>query len=125
MKLLFTLFLSTYLFGCIGQDHTITFVNHSGSDIDSLHLGVHSADGYIVRHYDLKIGDSVVAVIPHDKPRSNRHDITISYAIYIKDRAPISQYSYNDLIGFLNYDSRIVLNSDYEIEWKRKWDRAY
>jgi len=125
MKLLFTLLLGSFFFGCNGQQRTIKFVNLSGSAIDSLRIAISSADVYSIGYNHIETGDSVIAEIPINKPRSNKHDIMVSFTVYIKGRTPIHQYSYNDLIGYLTYDSRIVLNPNDEIEWKNKYEGSY
>ena len=52
--------------------------------------------------------------------------ITLIYQDFHSKRlVVIHQYSYNNLIGHLTYDSRIVLNSNHKIEWKNKYEGSY
>jgi len=93
MKLLSTLLFGLLLSSCYSQKRTITFINQSEFIIDSIGIGVSSADSYSIKYVNINTSDSVITVIPHNEPRSNNHDITVDITIYIKDHSLI--YSYN------------------------------
>ncbi|NLN34250.1 MAG: hypothetical protein GX159_11745 [Flavobacteriaceae bacterium] len=119
MRLLYTIFLGFLIVGCSAQkEHTVTFINQSDTTIDSITIGVASADVYAVKHTNIEPSDTVVSAIPRNKPKSNKHDITIFITIFIKDQDVIYKYSYNDLIGYLNHDYTIILNKEKEVEWQ-------
>ncbi|MCZ2299748.1 MAG: hypothetical protein LC134_09755 [Chitinophagales bacterium] len=117
MKLLSTLLFGLLLSSCYSQKRTITFINQSEFIIDSIGIGVSSADSYSIKYVNINTSDSVITVIPHNEPRSNNHDITVDITIYIKDHSLIYSYNYNDLSGYLANDYTIVLNKKREVRW--------
>lgn len=117
MKLLSTLLFGLLLSSCYSQKRTITFINQSEFIIDSIGIGVSSADSYSIKYVNINTSDSVITIIPHNEPRSNNHDITVDITIYIKDHSLIYSYNYNDLSGYLANDYTIVLNKKREVRW--------
>lgn len=117
MKLLSTLLFGLLLSSCYSQKRTITFINQSEFIIDSIGIGVSSADSYLIKYVNINTSDSVITIIPHNEPRSNNHDITVDITIYIKDHSLIYSYNYNDLSGYLANDYTIVLNKKKEVRW--------
>jgi len=117
MKLLSTLLFGLLLSSCYSQKRTITFINQSEFIIDSIGIGVSSADSYLIKYVNINTSDSVITIIPHNEPRSNNHDITVDITIYIKDHSLIYSYNYNDLSGYLANDYTIVLNKKREVRW--------
>lgn len=117
MKLLSTLLFGLLLSSCYSQKRTITFINQSEFIIDSIGIGVSSADSYSIKYVNINTSDSVITVIPHNEPRSNNHDITVDITIYIKDHSLIYSYNYNDLSGYLANDYTILLNKKREVRW--------
>ena len=117
MKLLSTLLFGLLLSSCYSQKRTITFINQSEFIIDSIGIGVSSADSYSIKYVNINTSDSVITVIPHNEPRSNNHDITVDITIYIKDHSLIYSYNYNDLSGYLANDYTIEMNKKREVRW--------
>lgn len=117
MKLLCTILFGLLLSSCYSQKRTITFINQSEYRIDSIRIGVSSADVYSIKYVNIDTSDSVITVIPHNKPKSNNHDITVDVTIYIKNHKLIYSYNYDDLAGYLVNDYTIVLNKEKEVKW--------
>jgi hypothetical protein len=117
MRLLCTILLGLLLSGCYSQKRTIAFINQSEVRIDSIRIGVSSADAYTIKHVNIETSDTVIAVIPHNKPKSNNHDVMVFILIYIKNHDLIYRYNYNDLAGYLANDYTIVLNKEKEVKW--------
>jgi len=105
---------------CIAQKNTVTFINQSNLNIDSLQIILSSANAYIIKHAEINIGDTLINVIPSDKPMSNNHDITVSISIYLKNHKVIHDYTYDDLGGSLITDYVISLNNDNKLVWEAK-----
>jgi hypothetical protein len=117
MRLLCTILLGLLLYSCYSQKRTITFINQSEFKIDSIQIEVSSADVYTIKHINIEPSDSVIDNIPANKPKSNKHDVMVSIAIYIKDHDLIYRYDYDDLAGYLYTDFTIVLNKEKEVKW--------
>ncbi len=117
MKIICAVLVVVFFSSCYSQKVTITFINQSEVGIDSLRIGISSADVFTLKHVSIGKSDTVITVIPHDKQRSNHHDITIFISIYIKNNKVIYSYSYNDLAGYLSNDYTIILNGKKEIQW--------
>jgi hypothetical protein len=64
MRLLVTLLTGLALYSCSSKKNTITFINESKFEIDSLFISVSSADAYITKHVNLKKLDTVITSIP-------------------------------------------------------------
>lgn len=90
MKQLYTILLGLLFLNCNSQKRTITFINQSEYRIDSIRIGIFSADVYTIKHTNIDTSDSVNIFIPHNKPKSNAHDITVDITIYIKNHNLIS-----------------------------------
>jgi hypothetical protein len=110
---------------CIAQKNTVTFINQSNLNIDSLQIIISSASAYIIKHAEINIGDTLINVIPSDKPMSNNHDITVSISIYLKNHKVIHDYTYDDLGGSLITDYVISLNNDNKLVWEAKTSKKY
>ena len=117
MRLFCIIIFGCLVLSCTPPERKISFVNQYEAQIDSLHISVASADAYTVKYRNIKSLDTVITAIPNNKPKSNKHDITISVTIFMKGEV-IHRYNYNDLIGYLNRDYIIILNEKNEIEWK-------
>jgi hypothetical protein len=121
MRIFFTAVLITCsMSSCIAQKNTVTFINQSNLNIDSLQIILSSANAYIIKHAEINIGDTLINVIPSDKPMSNNHDITVSISIYLKNHKVIHDYTYDDLGGSLITDYVISLNNDNKLVWEAK-----
>ena len=121
MRIFFTAVLITCsMSSCIAQKNTVTFINQSNLNIDSLQIIISSANAYIIKHAEINIGDTLINVIPSDKPMSNNHDITVSISIYLKNHKVIHDYTYDDLGGSLITDYVISLNNDNKLVWEAK-----
>jgi hypothetical protein len=118
MKITAIFFAAIFISGCFWQSRKIVFINQSDFVIDSVHIGASSADVYSVKTENVKPNDSFIITIPWGKPKSNKHDIFVNVAIYVKGNNPISSYQYHDLSGHLLSDYQITLNKNKEIEWK-------
>lgn len=117
---IFAVILLTQIIGCFSQDRKIEFINQSGMLIDSVTISVSSADIYTIKFLKIKTNDSVVSILPKKIPKSNKHDITVSVTVYIKNQEAIYEYSYNDLIGYLSHDYIITLNNQKKLEWRSR-----
>ncbi len=117
MRLISTIFLGLFLSSCYSQKRTITFINQSDVKIDSIRVGVSSADVYSTNHSNIEISDTVITVIPANVPRSNNHDITVFISIYIKNHDSIYRYNYDDLAGNLLSNYIIVFNKEKDVQW--------
>jgi len=117
MRQLCTILLVLTLFSCCSQKRKVVFVNHSDFKIDSLQIGVSSADVYTVKHANINKFDTVVTLIPDNKPKSNNHDVTVFISISIKNHDLIHSNNYFDLSGYLTDDYTIVLGKDKKVVW--------
>ena len=126
MRIFFTTVLITCsISSCISQKNTVTFINQSNLNIDSLQISISSANTYIIKHTEINRGDTLINEIPSDKPMSNNHDITLSISIYLKNHKVIHDYTYNDLGGSLITDYVISLNNDNKLVWEAKTSKKY
>lgn len=117
MKPLCIILFGMLLSSCYSQKRTITFINQSQVRIDSIRIGVSSAEVYTVKLVNIEPFDKLITSIPHNKPKSNNHDIMIDISIYIKNHDVIYRYNYDDLSGYLSNDYTIELNKDKEVKW--------
>ena len=117
MKLVCILLFGFMLNSCYSQKRKITFVNLSPFKIDSLQIGVSSADTYSIKFLNIAANDSVFCIVPYDKPRSNKHDITVSISVYIKKEDVIHTYDYDDLGSSMAGEYRVVLNKEKKLKW--------
>lgn len=85
--------------------------------IDSIRVGVSSADVFSVKHSNIGISDTVITLIPQNVPKSNNHDITVFISIYIKNHDLIYRYNYDDLAGSLSSDYKIVFSKEKDVKW--------
>lgn len=117
MRLLFTILLGLLLYSCYSQKRKIIFINQSEIRIDSIQIGISSADVYSFKHFNIEASDTVIAAIPKNEPRTNNHDITVDITIYIKNHDLIYSYNYDDLSGYLANDCTIILGKDKKVKW--------
>jgi hypothetical protein len=117
MRFFYSLFIGLILCSCYSEERTITFINQSEIKIDSITVGVSSADSYSITHSDIEKSDTVITSIPVNIPKSNNHDITIFISIYIKNHDLIYKYNYDDLAGHLSNDYTIVLTKEKKVKW--------
>ena len=117
MKTHLVLLLWISLSNCVSKPRTIVFINRSGFEVDSLRIGVSSAELYPIKLDRIKPLDSVVVIIPNEKPVSNGHDILVDITVYIKGNKPFYSYYYNDLSGYMSSDYTITLNKKGDIFW--------
>ncbi len=118
MRMICNLFVLILFSSCHSQNRKITFINQSGIEIDSLLIGISSADMYAIKYTNLRASDTIVTVIPHNKPKSNKHDITVDITIYPKNHDLVYEYYYNDLAGYLINSNTIIFNGKKEIKWR-------
>lgn len=104
--------------GCFAQEKRVTFINDSGLKVDSAYIAVSSKEIYTIQLIDVYPGDTLFNIIPANVPESNKHDITLSITVFIKNHKPIYEYSYNDLVGYLNHSYTILLNENMKLEWQ-------
>lgn len=106
------------ILGCNSKNKTITFINKSKFDIDSITISVISANSYTKKHINIKKLDTVITSIPNNSPKSNKHDITVRILINIKEHNLIDRYYYNDLTGTLVGDYTIIFTEENDVSWK-------
>jgi hypothetical protein len=118
MRFLVVLFVGLALYNCSPKKNTITFINESKFEIDSLFISVSSSESYISKHFNIKKSDSVITSIPDYVPKSNKHDITVRALVYIKQHDVIDSYQYNDLSGTLLGGYTITFKDENDIRLK-------
>lgn len=118
MKILFFAMAVFFFESCVSQERKIVFINQSGVEIDSVFIGVSSKEVYTIRLTKVKSGDTINNIILKNRPESNKHDITVDVTVFIKNYPPIYEFTYNDLIGYLNHNYIVTLNDKKKIEWK-------
>lgn len=95
----------------------IVFINKSDIIVDSALIGVLSENSYAIKIIKICPGDSIVSIIPYKSLQSNKHDITVSITVFIKEKR-LYEYNYNDLTGYLIHDFTIILNNSGKLEMK-------
>ena len=115
MKSILIIYIIFINLGCYSQERKIEIINSSKHLIDSVHIIIFSADTYQIKRTEVKPNDTLVNIIPSNKPKSNNHDITVDIIVYIKDYNPINQYSYSDLGGILRNDYQIIIDKSRNI----------
>ena len=112
------IFLSLLFTGCYSQQHRVTVINQSAILIDSLHIGVTSADTYSATYKNIRPHDTLVFNVPGHKPASNNHNVTAFITICFPGAGPVYSYYYDDLAGYLTGDLVVYIDQNRKVVWK-------